>query len=68
MQAGTLSSFGRVRVLHVPSESDVGGQQVAHGEHTGHDHHGESQPVRRRTTAAFYSDRKSSVFYNKNNQ
>lgn len=29
---------------HVPSQSDVRGQQVAHANHAGHDHHGEAQP------------------------
>lgn len=33
--------------LHVPAQSDVSGQQVAHGNHTRHDHHGEAQPVKK---------------------
>lgn len=36
--------------LHVPSESDVGGQQVAHADHTRHYHHGETEPVRSKET------------------
>lgn len=36
--------------LHVPSESDVGSQQVAHANHTRHYHHGEAEPVRSKET------------------
>ena len=29
----------------VPAQADVGNKQVAHADHTRHDHHGEAQPV-----------------------
>lgn len=46
----SLALFGSRR-LHVPSESNVGGQQVAHADHTRHYHHGEAEPVRSNETS-----------------
>lgn len=37
---------------HVPSQSDVRGQQVAHADHACHYHHGESQPVQNKRRAS----------------
>lgn len=45
MHANTLCLFGWCG-LHIPSQTDVGGQQVAHGDHACHQHHGEPQPGR----------------------
>lgn len=53
---------------HVPSQPYVRGQQVAHSNHTGHDHHGEAQPGDGQSNTQTNKQTKVTVSQSKNSQ